>query len=133
MPYTKTTWQDGDIITTEKLNKIENGIEQASSGGGRIIDLTTLELRREVDPESDETFVYYFSGYEAGLSSSDFINAWIAWINGRSASVLNIHEDDDEISLEFSESTKPSPVLYYIPETGEFYFVQQEGDGGKPK
>lgn len=32
MSYTKTTWQDGDIITTERLNKIESGIEQANSG-----------------------------------------------------------------------------------------------------
>ena len=102
------------------------------SGGGttRIIDLTTLEPRREVDPENDETFIYYFSGYEAGLSPSDFINAWLTRSGGRSASVLNIDEDDDEISLEFSESTKPSPVLNYIPETGEFYYVQQGGGGG---
>lgn len=26
MSYTPTTWKDGDIITAEKLNKIENGI-----------------------------------------------------------------------------------------------------------
>lgn len=32
MSYTKTTWVKGDIITAEKLNKIESGIEQASSG-----------------------------------------------------------------------------------------------------
>ena len=31
MSYTKTTWQDGDIITTEKLNKIESGIESSLS------------------------------------------------------------------------------------------------------
>ena len=26
--YTPTVWQDGDAITAEKLNKIENGIEE---------------------------------------------------------------------------------------------------------
>ena len=26
MGYTKTTWETGDVITAEKLNKIENGI-----------------------------------------------------------------------------------------------------------
>ena len=27
MTYTKTNWQDGDVITAEKLNKLENGIK----------------------------------------------------------------------------------------------------------
>lgn len=26
MAYTPTEWQDGDVITAEKLNKIENGV-----------------------------------------------------------------------------------------------------------
>ena len=29
MSYTKTTWSTGDTITSEKLNKIETGIETA--------------------------------------------------------------------------------------------------------
>lgn len=31
MSYVKTTWQDGDVITTEKLNNIESGIESSLS------------------------------------------------------------------------------------------------------
>ncbi len=34
MAYTPTTWASGDIISTEKLNKIEQGIVEASSSGG---------------------------------------------------------------------------------------------------
>lgn len=34
MSYTKTNWVDGDIITAEKMNKIEQGIEDASSSTG---------------------------------------------------------------------------------------------------
>lgn len=30
MSYTKTTWQTGDVITAEKLNKMEDGIESAA-------------------------------------------------------------------------------------------------------
>lgn len=30
-PYTKTTWQDGDQITTDKMTNIENGIEALST------------------------------------------------------------------------------------------------------
>lgn len=32
MSYEKTTWQNGDTITAEKLNNIEEGIEEAKDG-----------------------------------------------------------------------------------------------------
>lgn len=31
MAYTPTVWQNGDVITAEKLNNIENGIENSNS------------------------------------------------------------------------------------------------------
>lgn len=38
MTYQKTNWAMGDTITAEKLNNMENGIENAnSSGGGALI------------------------------------------------------------------------------------------------
>ena len=36
MSYTPTEWQTGDIVTAEKLNKIENGIAGVSSIGGGV-------------------------------------------------------------------------------------------------
>ena len=30
MSYVKTTWQTGDIVTADKLNKMEQGIHDAS-------------------------------------------------------------------------------------------------------
>ena len=38
MAYTKNTWADGDIVTSEKLNHIEDGI--ANGGGVMIINDT---------------------------------------------------------------------------------------------
>ena len=37
MSYTPTNWANGDVITTEKLNKIESGIVAANSGGGVLV------------------------------------------------------------------------------------------------
>lgn len=34
MAYTKTNWKDGDVISAEKMNKIEQGIEDAVASGG---------------------------------------------------------------------------------------------------
>ena len=47
MSYTKTTWQNGDTITAEKLNNMEDGIESAisgssgSGGGGAMAVIAT--------------------------------------------------------------------------------------------
>lgn len=32
MAYTPTTWNDGDLITAEKLNKLEQGVENEQVG-----------------------------------------------------------------------------------------------------
>ena len=42
MSYDKNTWQTGDVITANKLNHIEDGIENAG-GGGVLVTGTTIE------------------------------------------------------------------------------------------
>ena len=42
MSYTKTMWQDGDIITAEKLNKAENQIETLSNNPDIMLVHMTL-------------------------------------------------------------------------------------------
>ena len=37
MAYEKTTWANGDLITPQKLNKLEQGVVDASASGGNII------------------------------------------------------------------------------------------------
>ncbi len=32
MAYTKNTWNDGDVITKEKMNNLETGVEEANKG-----------------------------------------------------------------------------------------------------
>ncbi|HJD28664.1 MAG TPA: hypothetical protein H9914_06695 [Candidatus Blautia avicola] len=32
MAYTKNTWNDGDVITKEKMNNLETGVETANKG-----------------------------------------------------------------------------------------------------
>ncbi len=51
MSYTKTTWENGDIITATKLNKIETGIYDNSlgSGGALIINETVSNDTHTLD------------------------------------------------------------------------------------
>ena len=38
MSYTPTNWSSGDIVTAEKLNKLEQGVAESSSGGSTLIE-----------------------------------------------------------------------------------------------
>lgn len=37
MSYIPTVWASGDIVTSTKLNKLENGVANAGGGGGAFI------------------------------------------------------------------------------------------------
>ena len=39
MSYTPTEWKTGDVITSSGLNKMEEGIAAASSGGGGVLEI----------------------------------------------------------------------------------------------
>ena len=69
MSYTKTTWQNGDTITAEKLNHIENGIADAGSGGGEAI---VINLTWDSDSEQ------YI--YEGDLTVGEIRNAYISGV-----------------------------------------------------
>ena len=93
MSYTPTEWKSGDTITSAKLNKIENGIAAAGSGGvgtvrvelnkqetGRVMDKTWAEIKNmfdsglliqiiENDDEGD-----FLAGFVAGAGVLPFGN-----------------------------------------------------------
>lgn len=50
MSYNKTTWTNGDVITAEKLNHIEDGI--ASGGSGGVLVVSTV-----YDDDSGKTYL----------------------------------------------------------------------------
>lgn len=45
MSYTPTNWKAGDVITSEKLNKLENGVAAAGSGGGAFSKIVTINMK----------------------------------------------------------------------------------------
>ena len=68
MPYTKTVWQSGDVISSEKLNKIEQGIEDASLDSGN--SLKFVKDSEGSYEEDGETITYTGSVIE-GMVSDD--------------------------------------------------------------
>lgn len=43
MAYTKNTWQCGDVVTADKLNNIEDGIEQALECCGGVAQVMSVQ------------------------------------------------------------------------------------------
>lgn len=74
MSYTPTEWDSGDIITAEKLNKIEQGISEASSSGGSGGGSGELPEVTNVDNGDVLTVVDGAWGKAAPISEIAFIN-----------------------------------------------------------
>lgn len=61
--YVKTSWQDGDIITADKMNNIENGIKDVEDTATTLKeDITSLENRVDAIEEADGLHRYGVSG-----------------------------------------------------------------------
>ena len=85
MSYTPTVWTTGDIVTAEKLNKMEGGIEDANEGGGSsdspIFYVTISYDETTGEPESDKTFEEIATAFAANKiiiarEQSDEYNIW---------------------------------------------------------
>lgn len=50
MSYEKTVWADGDIISAQRMNNIENGIETLDENGVGLFVVDVIEEEVE-DPE----------------------------------------------------------------------------------
>ena len=66
MSYTPTEWTTGDTITAEKLNKIEGGIEDASSNSGGselfIVEFSIVDSEINSDKTITEIISAAYSG-----------------------------------------------------------------------
>lgn len=67
MAYEKQTWQTGDVVTSAKLNHMEDGIASASSGGALAITITkTVFSQDEIHYEANRTAGEIKAALEAG-------------------------------------------------------------------
>ena len=85
MSYTKQTWQTGDIITAEKLNHIEDGIEGLN---GYDIIFTIDDDEVTADGASFEELVG--NGYKKALLNDYRNNAFFQSVRYES------HDDEDD-------------------------------------
>ena len=91
MAYTPTNWQTGDIVSSERLNKLEKGVEDASVkvdaieeelGGGGLEDLsvgTADQLLADTGITDKVPYVFRASDHNSTRLTEKVVGGTIAW------------------------------------------------------
>ena len=103
--YIKTEWKNGDVITAEKLNHIEDGIANAG-GGSKIIELSGIE------PQEIEQGEFY--PYTEGLTDVDLAGSYIMVRDSKHGTIVQLimaaaptwtDSDDDDKEIKYIDLT----------------------------
>jgi len=112
MSYTPTVWKKGDKITSEKLNKLENGV--AGSGGGALmcsLNMSTGLLNKtwkEVADAAEVGPVVMLVGVQTGVKVYSHLTT-VAVQDGEYGLVFSNGNQDVALSAE-SETGYPSVI-----------------------
>lgn len=66
MSYEKQTWANGDVITAEKLNHIEDGVYANSQSGGALIVNDLIDEQTGIET-LDKTYTEITAAIDAGI------------------------------------------------------------------
>lgn len=124
MSYTKQTWTKGDIVSADKLNHIEDGIESASSGGGSV----TYDIIVKCDGANPETMTDEdlhlvegdFESAVAKIEDEDYITA-ILYQSGEDEGAF--YMDSDIAAIQYDRENS------YIRISTDFNTVYLTADG----
>lgn len=129
MSYNPTEWKNGDLITADKLNKLENGVAESSvdSGGSRMF-MVNINIEYDegqgnflctADATPSEIFEAQENGQEviAKCSLSEIPPA-----NSIATSILN-GSNDPHIRFQFIGFALNQPSLFFI---GVWYSFESE-------
>lgn len=67
MSYEPTEWKSGDVITSAKLNKMEQGIAAGGTGGGGVGTVHISPNEQDTAYVMDKTFEEIYSMLDSGL------------------------------------------------------------------
>lgn len=106
MSYNKTTWQSGDVITAEKLNNIEAGIEAASEPRTCAFHYDAIVPDGALDPSArpDATL----NPTPESLEYGQFITLAYDCSSGSSAPSIQFFADEDHTTAVYVACT-----MYY--------------------
>lgn len=103
MSYEPTNWQKGDIITAEKLNKLENGVVSAGGGGSGVFEIF-FEVYWDEDANADVvTCDKTLDEISAAKTAGQYITARaLIWQTGPSKAPIGFDVDPEYNWYEFA-------------------------------
>ena len=102
MSYEKTEWKTGDVVTAQKLNKIETGIFEGGSGGDGSVEIINIDTT--ISPKTcDKTY----------------------------AEILSLIENNKTIIARVKIKVYDTSDDYYYTETYDIPFVHKESSSNK--
>lgn len=130
MRYTPTEWKTGDVVTSAKLNKLEQGVADAGGGGALVVEFTynasdttytSTSLASDVITAffAGTPVLFHFPGDADGGAPNDIVKT-VTWIlrppEGASGST-EIGFDGSEQYITYSGIEDDHIVcLLYIPD-----------------
>lgn len=119
MSYTKTKWITNDLITAEKLNKIEEGLEQAESNSPLIVTVTfnsnyVNDMNDTTVGIGDKTYSEVISAIDNNQPVIAKISKQIIAVNSELENYINEFKLDYEYCLILNyETFEENDILYY--------------------
>lgn len=122
MSYEPTTWKDGDLVTSAKLNKMEQGI--ANGSGGTLVvhlimsdDGNTATMDKTWQQLYDADFVVALSRYEegGGLGVNRSLVGVVQYVNSIYTVVMN---PDNSSPMIFQAETADSYPVWFNSGSG---------------
>ena len=127
MAYEPTNWKSGDVVTSAKLNKLENGVADASEGGAGLPDVTSADNGKVLGvvngewgkadaPDNTLTYTITLTGEGTGTTSVPIADIYEAFVQNK-------------VVVQRAEIREGSSVVYV-----SFVITQMmydEGEGGR--
>lgn len=120
MAYEPTEWKKGDVVTSEKLNKIEGGI--AAGVGVLVVGLTITDTLEEASATLDKTAGEIIAAVEAGsivVARASGENSHADWYFSSHA-VMQNGEHTGEIAVVFYSPDDTDLVAMYAATSDDY-------------
>ena len=130
MAYTPTEWQTGDIVTAEKLNKIEGGIEECSSNIPSVSGLVEGSMDTETDIATiNKSFNDLVAITQAGVLPFLIISAE----GGTACGTFIGSVYTDGVYVAHFTTGSDSVIMFFSSDPNSFMTTENPGGGSTPK
>ena len=122
--YVKTTWATGDVITAEKLNNIEDGIENLYN------ESNVQSIFHYVDSETGSYFIVPFNPIGVPVTQDDYLSYddINEYIEEKSVVWVKISEGEDVVSSDISLYVQSSIFNLSVYNNGYIYSASLNTD-----